>query len=207
MPVKPYLIVIIGVGLGLLAGCTSPDAPQENAASSDTADSSASVAEQPRSQLGAGEKQGDTSLSQLRSYESPADFPFSFTTDYPSDMRPQRIERGVGETIRFLNVSSGSAQPAAVEFHLYPAGMTQQEAQRLVRSKAEGFGQVKEASTYSWSLAEYTFQGSVYEGRIALGERADLFYYYMATHPVGKESNIDKKAKVILDHWQWDAAS
>ena len=197
MPVKSYLFVLIGVGLGLVAGCNP---------SSDTSGSSASEARPPRTPLNE-EEQGGASSDQLRSYEPPADFPFSFTTDYPADMRAQRIERGVGETIRFLKSSSGSTQPAAVEFHLYPAGMTQQEARRLVRSKAKGFGQVQEASTYSWSLAEYTFQGPAYAGRIALGERADHFYYYMTTHPAGKASDIDEKAKTILDHWQWDADS
>lgn len=199
IPNTLFLLVVVGAGLGLIAGCNS---------SPDTSGSSSSATEQPRAQLDAKEQQKSASSAQLRSYEPPLDFPFSFTTSYPADMRTQRIESGVGETIRFLaRSSSGNAPPAAVEFHLYPAGMTQQEAQRLVRSKAEGFGQIKEASRYPWSLTEYTFQGSVYAGHIALGERADFFYYYMATHPAGEESNIDEKAKVILDHWQWDETS
>lgn len=198
MNTSKSLLSILFLGLLMTgAGCSTEQEQQE------AADRAAQMSDEQEAAVATDTSAGGQAV-QRRRYTAPGDFPLAFSTLLPSGIRAQRIERSVGETVRFLAADQNQALGhPVVELHVYPQGMTVEEARHIVRDKAQGFGQVQEGNTYEWARAEYTFKGKQFAGRIGVGQHAGVVYYLMQAHPIGTSGEIQSQAQTIIDNWQW----
>lgn len=138
----------------------------------------------------------------VRLLSAPDEFPISFSTYIPDDMRVDTIYSDEGITLQITAAFGGNYNAEAhVSIFAFPAATTKDQAEQTVFSfDAEPV----EEKRYAWPEAEYQLQGAR-SGFLALASHEETWFYILAAYPPEYGDGMGPRIHLILDEWQWSS--
>jgi hypothetical protein len=140
----------------------------------------------------------------VREYEPPMGYPLVFRTLVPNDMAIDYLASGEAEVVMFMAAFGGvRREDARLDLGVLPSGTDRAEAESFLRALAESEGgRPRSESGRSWALVRYDLSGAR-SGFLALGQRRDHWYYFLAAYPPEFGDGLGPRIDLILRRWTW----
>lgn len=148
--------------------------------------------------------EGATEKMQLFLMKSPDEFPLSFSTYIPIDMKVARMREEGGLVLRIMAAFGGRPnKEAQLTIGAFARGIQSNTVHTRVLKKARSIASLSEdPARYPWAQTVYSLQGDR-SGFLALAEKNSRWFYLLASYPPEYADGMGPRINKVIEQWRW----